>query len=377
MPIEIRSRISPSPKLLPSLRASFYRHTPARYGAGPDFIVEEASRLEGDGFDSAYVPQSSTWPDVFSVTGWVLAATAKTKFISAHRVGLQAPTAAARALATLDWLSGGRAGLHVILGLSSDDQKRDGDPLPKEDRYRRADEYLTVLRQWLTSVDPFDFEGEFYHVKNAERGVVPVQEPHPPISYGGASDESIALAGRHADVYGLLREPLDTTAELIGRVREAAASQHRTIRFWQTGAYILAETDAEAWGKAEAELRAVNEVQRADGNKSTHQLEGVLQQRVQAVSQRGDHHDKALYTGISAATLGSSTPVLVGTPETVADALLDYYDLGIEIFGLVPSSGATEEERPLSRQLFKLLRDEVAERDRRGPSKSTSGAVAL
>jgi alkanesulfonate monooxygenase len=361
---------------LPALRASFYRHTPARYGAGPDFIVDEALRLEEDGFDSAYIPQSSTWPDVWSVTGWVLAATAKTRFVSAHRVGLQAPTAAARALATLDWLSGGRSALHVILGLSSDDQKRDGDSLPKQDRYRRAGEYLTVLRQWLTSAEPFDFEGEFYQVKNAERGVVPVQEPYPPISYGGASDESIALAARHADVYGLLREPLDTTAELVGRVREAAASHGRTIRFWQTGAFILGDTDDKAWAKAEAELSAVKDTQRADDNAPAHQLEGVLQQRVFTISQRGDRQDKALYTGISAATLGSSTPVLVGSPETVADSLLDYYDLGIEIFGLVPSSGATDAERPLSRELFKLLRDAVAERDRRSPNKSSSSTVA-
>jgi alkanesulfonate monooxygenase len=234
-----------------------------------------------------------------------------------------------------------------------------------------------VLRQWLTSVEPFDFDGEFYQVKNAQRGVVAVQEPYPPISYGGASDESIALAARHADVYGLLREPLDTTAELIGRVRGAAAAHGRTIRFWQTGAYILGRTDDEAWAKAEIELTAVKEAQRADDNKSAHQLEGVLQQRVYTISQRGARQDKALYTGISAATLGSSTPVLVGSPETVADALLDYYALGVEIFGLVPSSGATEEDRPLGRQLFKLLREAVEERDSHTPSTNSSGVVAL
>ena len=60
--------------------------------------------------------------------------------------------------------------------------------------------------------------------------------------------------------------------------------------------------------------------------------ENTGSQRLVALAERGDRYDRALWTATAAATGGAgNSNALVGTPETVAAALLDYYDLGIEI----------------------------------------------
>jgi hypothetical protein len=93
------------------------------------------------------------------------------------------------------------------------------------------------------------------------------------------------------------------------------------------------------------------------------QPESVNRQRfLRNVYDKDDWHDKAMYTGIGRIT-GYGWPAFVGSPETVADALLDYYDLGARVFGIGMSIDA-EEDQELARELFALLRAGAAERER-------------
>jgi alkanesulfonate monooxygenase len=96
---------------------------------------------------------------------------------------------------------GGRLALHVISGGSDTDQRRDGDYLDHDARYRRTDEYLDVVRRVWTADAPIDHEGEFYRFEGAYSEVRCVREPHLPIYFGGSSDAALRVSGRHADVY--------------------------------------------------------------------------------------------------------------------------------------------------------------------------------
>ena len=83
-----------------------------------------------------------------------------------------------------------------------------------------------------------------------------------------------------------------------------------------------------------------------------------------AAAAAGERHDRALWTPLAAATgaAGNST-ALVGSPETVAQALLDYVDIGITtilIRGYDPYTDAIE----YGRSLLPLVRAEVERRDR-------------
>ena len=72
---------------------------------------------------------------------------------------------AARKLATLDHLSGGRTAVHMITGGNDAEQARDGDFTDHDARYRRTQEYVPAARTW-TAPAPFDHQ-EFYRVVGA------------------------------------------------------------------------------------------------------------------------------------------------------------------------------------------------------------------
>lgn len=383
MPIEIRARLASAPRqaahtdTLLALQASYYADSRQFRGAVPEWIVRSAREYEELGYDSALVAQHSGWPDVNAVAGWALAATTRFRIATAHRIGLQAPTVGARALATLEQLSAGRVTAHFILGSTDEDQARDGDQLPKSDRYRRAHEYLQIVTKYLTSAEPFDYKGEFYTVRDALAGYRP-SATRPLISYAGYSLESIDIAARYADVYAITGETLASTRELIGKVSSAAARHRRSLSFWHHGPnFILGSTDAAARSKAEtliAELQRARAYANAPATRPA-SVAGVGganttdHQRWARASTGsdlhrdidGDWHDAALYTGIGRRT-GYRYPAFVGSPHTVAEALLAYYDLGVRIFGVGLSVDA-EEDRELVRELFRLLRAGVAARE--------------
>src|SRR6266508_2318714 len=169
----------------------------------PAYVRTFARAHEDGGFDKVLVGYGSTGPDGWSVAAYAASQTERLAFLIAHRPGFVAPTLAARKAATLDHFTGGRIAVHIITGGSDAEQQRDGDWLNHDARYRRTDEYLEIVRRVWTSDKPFDFEGEFYHVKNAFSEVKPLQQPYVPIYFGGASGPAVTVGAKHADVYAV------------------------------------------------------------------------------------------------------------------------------------------------------------------------------
>src|SRR5258706_15114665 len=83
------------------------------------------------------------------------------------------------------------------------------------------------MKKPRTADKPFDHEGPYYRVAGAVAAVRCFQQPHIPVYFGGSSDEAIAVAGKHADVYALWGESLASVADTIPRVRAAAAPHGR------------------------------------------------------------------------------------------------------------------------------------------------------
>ncbi|QYE75706.1 LLM class flavin-dependent oxidoreductase [Pseudomonas aeruginosa] len=225
------------------------------------FDIQQKARLEeADGLDGALFTVSAAWPDPWLVAGWALAAAPRLRATVAHRPGSAQPTVAARALATLDGLSNGRAGVHLVIGSSDADVRRDGDFADKDERYRRAVEYLEVFTRALESREPFDYHGEFYRLEDAGSGFLPIQRPRPPLSVGGSSAQAQRLAVRFADVYaGHFASPTQT-AELKRRLNEEAAEQGRRLKFWKHFQVILGDSPAAALDIAEHYRQAAFEL---------------------------------------------------------------------------------------------------------------------
>jgi alkanesulfonate monooxygenase len=200
--------------------------------------------------------------------------------------------------------------------------------------------------------------------------VFPVQQPRPNVSFGGSSPAAYAAGGAEADIYCLWGEPLAETAEQIASVKEAAARAGRAEppKFQVAFRPILGATEEQAWDKARAIVEAIAERKRSGagplGRRPGGRPENTGSQRLVDLAARGDRYDRALWTATAAATGGAgNSNALVGTPETVAAALLDYYDLGIEILsarGYDTLPDAVE----FGEQVIPIVREEVAKRDR-------------
>lgn len=340
---------------------------PARGPAiDPGYLVasaraHEAHRATDGGFDRVLIGWHSNGPDGLQIAAHAAAHTEQVGFLVAHRPGFQAPTTAARAFATLDQLSGGRAAIHVISGGDDADQARDGDWLGKDDRYARTDEYVDILKRIWAADEPVDHHGEYYRIAGASPAVRPTRRI--PVYFGGASDAALRVAGRHADVYALWGETKAQVAEIVGRVRMEAAKHGRSVRFSLSFRPILGRTEQEAWAKAEDILARVQQARGVPAigpsSSAPDAPANAGSQRLLAAAALGDRPEGRLYTAIARATgARGNTTALVGTPQQVAEAFGEYYDLGVTTFlirGFDPLEDADEYGRsllPLTRQLI-------------------------
>jgi alkanesulfonate monooxygenase len=342
--------------------------------SGPSFdakVIAHTARIHEDAdFDRVLIGYFSNAPDGFVVGAHAAAVTERLGFLLAHRPGFVAPTVAARKLATLDQLSGGRLAVHLISGGSDADQARDGDFADHPARYRRTDEYAGLLRRTWTEQKPFDHQGEFYRVDGAFSEIRCAQEPHLPIYGGGGSDDAISALAPHVDVFMLWGEPLADTAVFMQRVRKAAASFGRVPSFSVSTRPILGRTEGEAWDRAHSILEQIEA--RSRGRRApTPQNAGSL--RLLDAAARGEIHDRCLWTPLATATgaQGNST-ALVGTAETVAEALVDYYDLGATTL-LIRGYDPLPDAEQYGAELIPLVRSLVERRDRERQPASASG----
>src|SRR3979490_3157431 len=137
------------------------------------------------GFDLALVGYTASSAEGFLVAQYAAHHTERLGFLIAPRPGSAAPTLAARKIATFDHLTEGRIALHIIAGASDAEQEGDGDFAPKEERYRRAAEYLEVRKLAGRGERRFVFAGDFSGVRGAKSDVQPLQKPPPPLFFGG------------------------------------------------------------------------------------------------------------------------------------------------------------------------------------------------
>jgi len=339
-------------------------HAPTGAPVDKRYLATLVDAHEYAGFDRVLVAHSSSSPDGLQVAGYIAARTERLGILLAQRPGFISPTLAARQLATLDHLSGGRLAVHVISGGDDTEQRRDGDFLNHDERYERSDEYLDVLKKTWTEPAPFDYDGKHYRVKGQFTQVKPLQQPHLPVFFGGSSEAAIRVAGKHADVYMLWGESLAATAELIGRVRAEAAKHGREhhVRFSLSLRPIVAPTEAQAWARADDILERAKATLPSNTFflSRPREPQNTGSQRLLATAAQGTVVDTRLWTGIASLTraAGNSTS-LVGAAEQVADSIVDYYKLGISTF-LFRGFDVVEDALLYGRELLPAVRAAVA-----------------
>jgi alkanesulfonate monooxygenase len=341
-------------------------------------------------FDRVLVGYGAVAPEAWMVAASVLASTSRLGVLVAHRPGFVQPVLLARTAATLDHLSGGgRVAIHFITGGDEADQRREGDFVPHDARYRRTGETMELVRRAFSEDAPFDFDGEFFHYEAAFSSVKPVTPGGIPLYFAGASPPAIAVGAANADVYAFWGEPREAVAARMASIGEAATAVGRKLRYSLSLRPIIADTEAEAWDKAEwiagktAERIALAK-ERMTGRQDTYEGLGgarnatfsvdrdtggttsVGRKRLIAMSSDRDVYDERLWMKVANLTgaAGNST-ALVGTPEQVAEAMLRYYDLGITTL-LLKGFDPLADVIDFGKELLPLVRQGVSARDALG-----------
>ncbi|MBB5937305.1 LLM class flavin-dependent oxidoreductase [Streptomyces zagrosensis] len=343
--------------------------TTARSGAAFDaaYTLRLARAHEEHGWDRVLFAYASGSPDPAPAAAYIASKLDTLQVLLAHRPNVSYPTYAAKTFATLDQISAGRLTVHFITGGNDHEQQREGDTLSKDERYARTREYIQIVKKIWTTRVPFDHEGEHYQFHDFVSDVFPVQQPRPGVSFGGSSPAAYAAGGAEADIYCLWGEPLAKTAEQIEAVRAAAAAAGRTDtpRIQVAFRPIIAPTEELAWEKAHRTVGAIR-ARREQGLVRQHRSgdpENTGSQRLIAIADAGERYDRALWTPTAAATGGAgNSNALVGTPDTVAQALLDYYDLGVDILS-ARGYDLLDDAIDFGRYVIPIVREEVAKRD--------------
>lgn len=329
--------------------------------------------LEDAGFDYTLVPYGSSGADSFILASAVGQLSDVIKLVVAVRPNTTFPLVAAQKLATLDQLTQGRAIVHLISGSNDAEQARQGDYLPKDQRYARTAEFLQLLRRAWTEPQAFSFRGTFYSFDDFGPGFPTHSGQALPISIGGQSDPAFGVGGELADVFSFWGEPLAEIESQIARVNGIAAEAGRATgpRFWVTFRPVIAPTDELALEKARRYVDRIGQTFREGtfarrGQERQDTPQNVGSQRALAFAAQQEFYDRALWTPTAAATnAGGAATALVGSPETVAAAILDYIDLGASLVSIRGYDNRND-VIDYGRYVIPLVRQELAHRKATG-----------
>lgn len=135
------------------------------------------------------------WMDALSVMAFICGATRRVRVDTSVLVApYHHPLPFAKALATIDVLSGGR--LDVSIGVGHAVREFEVLGVPFADRGRITDETLGAVIALWTQEHP-EFHGEHFHIDGLAFEPKPVQEPRPPIYIGGNSKPALRRASRY------------------------------------------------------------------------------------------------------------------------------------------------------------------------------------
>ena len=306
-----------------------------------DYIKQIGVATDTLGFDGVLIPTGRLCEDPWIVATSLLSITNKLKFLVALRPGLLQPSLAARMTASFDRLSNGRLAINLVAGGDKTELEGDGLYQTSEERYEAAGEFVDLWKEILKAGgenNPVNFDGKYYKTTDAKLLFPTVQTPHPPLFFGGSSEEARELAAQKVDLYITWGEkPSDVKAK-IEDLKQRAAIYGRTLKFGIRLHVIVRETEEKAWEAADELISKLDDETIAQAHKVLSNRESVGQQRMVALTNGGKSRSREeleispnLWAGIGLAREGCAT-ALVGDPHTIVERIKEYSDMGIDTF---------------------------------------------
>lgn len=203
----------------------------------PEIIREVCRAAEDLGYASLWSFQRTLYPpdggipvvyrsvhDPLAISAYVAGITERARIgLAVVNLPFYAPLVLAKALTSIDLLSGGRLDVGLGLGWSPDEFRAAG--VPMERRGARAEEFLQALRATWAD-DPVEHSGALYEIPRAVVQPKPSRRGGPPVLLGGTAEPSLRRAGRSADGWisssGFPADQMPAALETLRAAREEA-----------------------------------------------------------------------------------------------------------------------------------------------------------
>jgi alkanesulfonate monooxygenase len=312
-----------------------------------------ARSAEEVGIESVLLSFSRYEPDTILVACAAGRATTKLKFIVAYRMGLMQPTTFVQQINTLSGLIGGRVALNVVAGSSAAEQRGYGDFLEHDERYARAEEFLTICRSFWRSEAEVDFEGKYCRVEKGKLHT-PFLAPDraaPEIYVSGHSEQAQALALSQASCWLRLIDTPEKLSPLVSSFRGQGVEVCLRL------CVVCRPTHEAALAAAHA-LLPDEEIGKQERGILTRGDSQTYKQALAAADDIG-WLSRHLWAGL-VPYYGSSAMTLVGTPEELAEVFLEYKRIGVTQF-IIAGWPKLDEMLIFGREVMPLIRG--AERD--------------
>jgi pyrimidine oxygenase len=225
------------------------------------------------------------------------------------------PAVAAKVVATGSQISGGRTGLNIVAGGNrvSENQMGLGAGLENSDKYRRAREWVEVVRR-LWSEPVVDHQGEFFQLTDCQSEPKPTGGM-PPMICAATSDTGMRFVAECLD--GLLFEGTsrDSMVQQALRAKEIAEEVERDFTTHCIFMVIPGETDADARRRIEL----------YDAGRDDEAMARMLFEH--GTTSRDPGEFERIRAEWSSST-AISTGTIAGSPETITEQLADIIDAG-------------------------------------------------
>ncbi|NRF86064.1 FMNH2-dependent alkanesulfonate monooxygenase [Burkholderia gladioli] len=346
-----------------------------------DYFRQVAVAADTLGYEGVLLPTGRSCEDAWVVASSLIPVTKRLKFLVAVRPGLSSPGLSARMASTFDRLSEGRLLINVVTGGDTAELEGDGVFVDHDTRYQITDEFLHIWRELLAKSHQdgtVDFDGKHLQSKGGKLLYPPVQDPHPPLWFGGSSPAAHQIAADHIDTYLTWGEPPEAVAKKIADIRARAEARGRKIKFGIRLHVIVRETEEEAWADADKLISRLDDATIARAQQAFAKMDSEGQRRMAALhgGKRGSRQDLEVYPNLWAGVglvRGGAGTALVGSAEQVAERMREYQALGIETF-ILSGYPHLEESYRFAELVFPLIKGESATR-RSGPLSGPFGEV--
>ncbi|GFE75822.1 LLM class flavin-dependent oxidoreductase [Novosphingobium sp. TCA1] len=223
--------------------------------AGMDFIMS-MSKFRGYGGDTKHWDSSL---DPIVLMAALSEVTKQTRIVTTLHTLLQNPAVAAKMMATLQQVSGGRAGLNVVTGSYKGEFAQMGawpEDVNHDQRYDLAYEWVRAVKA-LWSEDSVTMHGDYVTLKDCESWPKPEQRPF--LVCAGSSEIGMRLTSEEMDAIFLSGGTGAELAKNSDRAKAIAAEYGRNIRTYSMMTLVIDESDAAAKSRAELYAAGLDE----------------------------------------------------------------------------------------------------------------------